>query len=66
VRVVRTEQGVLPVAAGFRRDELAALRLPAGLPYDFGVAQLCAAAAEQLAQPTIVGIDQPAASALAA
>jgi hypothetical protein len=66
VRVVRTEQGVLPVAAGFRRDELAALRLPGGLPYDFGVAQLCAAAAEQLAQPTIVGIDQPAAPALAA
>lgn len=66
VRVVRTEKGVLPVAAAFRREELAALRLPAGLPYDFGVAQLCVAAAEQLSQPTIVGVDQPAATVLAA
>lgn len=66
VRVVRGEQGLVPVSAAFRRDELAALRIPAGLPFEFGVAQLCLAAADQLAQPTIVGLDRPAAPALAA
>jgi hypothetical protein len=66
VRVIRTEQGVVPVVAAFRREDLAVLRPPAGAPFEYGVAQLCVAAAEQIGQPTIIGVDQPAATVLAA
>lgn len=66
IRAIRAAQGIRPVAAGFRRDELAALDLPAGGPFEVGLAQLCATAGEQLAQPAVVGLDELAAPALAA
>jgi hypothetical protein len=66
VRVVRVGQGARPVAAAFRRDELAALDLPSAATFEAGLGRLCAAAGEQLAQPGVVGVDEPVAPALAA